>query len=194
MFLKVLSVVLVLSVFNSCKKDADNSNKTVADINGIWKLVSIDAKTTSSTQSGSIRSVTSTAYITQNNTGTITFTASKLTSNGIGYSVNTTSNIEVYENGILLSKYTMPFAITTPASSSSVDYKRVNNDSIYMQSGSLFMNGTNQDTQAGGARIKLESNKMYIIQSGTKTTTINSQGTSATMISTVNYTATLQRQ
>jgi hypothetical protein len=121
--------------------------------------------TAEATQSGeSDKSVTTSSYTTENNTGTMTIDASTMTSNNISYTVNTTAKAYMYQNNVLIDSLEVPFNFTAPPSSGSVNYRFVTSDSIYSDQGSLFMNGVTQNTIPSGARIKLENDILYLTQ------------------------------
>lgn len=98
-----------------CCVDNSNTSVDVDNITGILKLISLDSKITSTTQQGPTRTVTLTDFISPNTTGTITFTALKVISNGIGYSVNTNANVEYMRKLHCFRNIPMPFQLTTPA-------------------------------------------------------------------------------
>jgi len=162
-----LPVIFSMLFFVSCQKSAD-SPSSPADIKGTWTLVSISATTNATsevTQSGETnKSVTTSSYTTENNTGTITIDASTMTSNNISYTVNTTAKAYMYQNNILIDSLEVPFDFTAPPSSGSINYRFVTSDSIYSDQGSLFMNGVTQTTIPSGARIKLENDILYLTQ------------------------------
>jgi len=162
-----LLVIFTTLFFVSCQKSTD-SPSSPADIKGTWTFVSMSATTNTTaeaTQSGeSDKSVTTSSYTTENNTGTMTIDASTMTSNNISYTVNTTAKAYMYQNNVLIDSLEVPFNFTAPPSSGSVNYRFVTSDSIYSDQGSLFMNGVTQNTIPSGARIKLENDILYLTQ------------------------------
>ena len=95
-----LLVIFTTLFFVSCQKSTD-SPSSPADIKGTWTFVSMSATTNTTaeaTQSGeSNKSVTTSSYTTENNTGTMTIDASTMTSNNISYTVNTTAKAYMYK-------------------------------------------------------------------------------------------------
>ncbi len=194
-----LCTVFVSLTFFSCQKDvSDNPSSGQVDILGNWKFISMDVKTKSIAEandgSESLKTVTTTDYITANNTGSITIDASKMSSSNLSYYINTTGSSYIYENGSLTDSLIFPFQFTAPATSSIANYRLVGTDSVYFESGSMFMNGVTQPTQSSGAKLKFEGDMLYLIQSIAQSKTENIQGT--TVISNVQASVTvgLQRQ
>ena len=207
-FTLLLSVLFCLSIV-SCQKGIEGplppgtvsggtgNNNGGTDITGTWKLISVEAKTSSTnevTLGGElIKTVTESNYVTENSKGTVTFDASKMTSKDVSYDINTISKITTYENGVLLDTLSLPMSVSVPASSGAASFIRIGSDSLYFQSGSLFMGGTTQDTQAGGAKIKLEQDKLYLEQTHSKSTTISDQGATMTTFEHATVIITMQR-
>ena len=161
------TTILITVLFLSCKKNSDSPSSTNAIV-GSWNFVSMNATTTSisesSQSSGTQKTVTNSNYTTQNNTGTVTIDASTIKTSNLSYSVNTTAKSYFYQDNVLTDSLESPFTFTVPASSSGVTYKYVSSDSIYFDQGTLLMNGVTQSTTPGGAKIKLEGDMLYITQ------------------------------
>ena len=166
-FLLVSSTILITVLFLSCQKNSGSPSSTNAII-GTWNFVSMNATTNAileSTQGAQTqKTITTSSYTTQNNTGTVIIDASTMKTNNLSYSVNTTAKSYVYQNDVLTDSLESPFSFTAPVSSSGVTYKYVSSDSIYFNNGTLFMNGVTQGTTPGGARIKSEGDMLYITQ------------------------------
>ncbi|TDH21333.1 hypothetical protein EXU57_20575 [Segetibacter sp. 3557_3] len=194
-FTPFIAAVLSLTIF-ACQKGIDgtvqNGTGTTttipsnAGLIGTWKLVSLEVQTKSSNQviSGADinKTVTTTNYITDNNTGSISFSPTIATTSNISYSVNTMANALMYENGVFLDSFSMPFQFNVPPASSSISYQRIGSDSLHFQSGFSLMNNTTQATQPAGAKMKLDKNRLYITQTVNQTTSQLIQGDVATAI------------
>jgi hypothetical protein len=130
----------------SCQKEVDFQNENNSgnpgggtgnnntNIIGDWDFVGMTAHTysavTVSEGGEQLKAVTTSDYITQNNTGTIQITASDFISTGIGYSIDTIVNSKTYINGVLFDDTDYPFVMTLPPTSSTSPYTRINNDSL----------------------------------------------------------------
>lgn len=192
-----LSAITVLFAFASCSKDA--VQPAVADnMIGTWKFISIKAQTANTKEvtdgTETYKTLTTTSYVTEKNSGTFKFDGSKMSTENIVYSINAVGTTSVFENGTLTDSTSLPFQITAPMSSGSASYRKVGVDSIYVESGSAFMSGITQNSKGGGAKIKLENDKLYLIQSAAETETETEDG--VTSISKVEgiFTITLQKQ
>lgn len=198
-FTVVLSAILLTVAFMSCQKGIDEPTATNAsDITGKWKFISLQAQltTTQEVSDGGdvLKTITLSDYTSENNTGSVTIDETKMTSNNLSYSINTISKSSIFENGTLIDTLSVPFQVTIPASSGSANYQRISADSIYGQAGTMFIGGAVQSTQAGGMRIKMENDKLYLMESVMQTTTTSDQGAIANQIVQGKVVATLQRQ
>jgi hypothetical protein len=132
---------------------------------GTWKFLSMRGITSSIVEFNdgvdNIKSVTLSDYTTINNTGTLKFDGSTMTSNGIGYSVDFIAKGYFYTNGTLDDSLEVPFSFTAPPTSATASYKKIGSDSIYVQSG-MFTTGSGGTSQssAGGYKLKFDGDKM----------------------------------
>ena len=190
----LLAVVLLLALV-SCSKDGTNAG---SDITGNYKYVSTQVKTTSTVQSISgsyiAKTVTTSEYTTQNNTGTVTIDASKFITSNIAYFINSTAKSTVYENGAVTDTFSFPFQFTLPASSGTSTYKRVGTDSLYFTAGSVLNGGSTTTSQPGGAKIKFENGKLLLYNSAVQSNTTTNQGETVISVGTVVAVTTMQKQ
>ena len=111
-FLLVSNTILITVLFLSCKKNSNSPSPTNAII-GTWNFISMNATTSvilQSTQGAQTqKTVTTSSYTTQNNTGTIVIDASTMKTNNLSYSVNTTAKSYVYQNNVLRDSLESPF-------------------------------------------------------------------------------------
>ncbi len=188
---------LILSVaFVSCSKEAEQpAAKT--DITGNWKFISMEGKTSTTMQvthgTDVMKSITTSEYITQKNTGTLIIDESKMSANNFSYYINTTAKGTIYQNGTT-EVFSSPFEFTVPPYNATVTYKRAGADSIYFDSGSLFADGVTTQTKAGVAKFRIDNGKLYLVQAMTESMTESDQGASAATTIQVTLTATLQKQ
>jgi hypothetical protein len=179
--LNVLRVILLSFVIVSCQKDIDNT-AAAADITGTWNFISIDAKTSNTQQTADetdvFKTITVNDYVTEKNSGTIIFDGAKMTANNLLYSINTLAKSSIYENGTLTDTVSEQINFTVPSLSGAAPYKKISADSLYFESGSFFTSGsTSQSTQKpGGVKLKLENDKLYLIQSAMQSATETNDG------------------
>ena len=195
--LSVLTCTLVCALLISCQKD-NAENPTALSLAGSYKFVSMEmngvATTTANDGTDVVKAVTVTKYKTKNNTGTVNFTTSTLSSINLSYEIDTTIKVSQYTNGNLDMEMDMEFQFQIPPTSSTSTYKVITSDSLYFSSGSMFVDGTaTQATQASGARIKKEGDLLQLIVPTNQTTTQNTQGVVATTIYNGVGTITLQK-
>jgi hypothetical protein len=152
-----------------------------ASLIGTWKMLDLTANTESDVEvSDGIsveRALTVTDYKTMNNKGTITFDATKMTSSGLGYDINDTAFSYLYSDGVLIDSIDFPFQFSIPSSSGQTNYKVVGSDSLYFESGSFSVPGTDpQASQASGARYRIDGDILTMTSSSVSSDTESSQG------------------
>jgi hypothetical protein len=164
------------------------------DITGNWKFVSFSAVTQSTNQftlAGlTAKTVTNSDYTTTNNTGTVTITSNNMTINAVSYDVADTAFAFYYENNVLIDTISQGFGFHLPSYNATSTYKRVNQDSIYINSQVL------DPSVSGGSgyRISLNGNILKMTTSIVKDTSINMGGYVASQHETATAVTTLQRQ
>ncbi len=103
-------------------------------ITGEYDFVGLSATTYSSVivseQGSELKSVTVSDYVTKNNVGTATITASDIMFMGVGYSIDTTTNGKTYIDGILLMDTDLPFVAAFPPTNTTNPYTRIDDDSL----------------------------------------------------------------
>lgn len=195
-FTLAFSALIVSIAFISCSKEAEQpAAKT--DITGNWKFISMEGKTSTTMQvtdgTDGIKSITTSEYTTQKNTGSLIIDEAKMSANNLSYYINTTAKGTIYQNGTS-EVVSSPFEFTVPSYNATATYKRIGADSIYFNSGSLFADGVTTQTNAGGAKFRIEDGKLYLVQSIMQSTSETDGG--VTEASTVQATllATFQKQ
>jgi hypothetical protein len=157
--------ILLTALFVSCKKDGDKPAAT-AELTGSWNFISLDVQGTSTEEfndgSADQKTVTTSIYTTENNTGNLFIDASSMSSNNISYSINTTSSSDYYVNGMFIKSFEVPFSFSAPPSNGSCTYKIINADSIYFENGNVFLSGVSQATIPCGAKLKREGNTLFM--------------------------------
>ncbi|WP_018615594.1 hypothetical protein [Segetibacter koreensis] len=196
----VFSSVIISFAFVCCQKGIEQP-QTVAiqsGITGNWGFISIEGRTSNAQEitegSNVVKTVTMSEYISEKNAGTLRIDGTKMTTNNISYSINAFSKSSIYENGELTDTLSLPVQFAAPASSASTTYQMVGADSVYFETGSTFMSDITQMTEPSGAKIKLESDKLYLIQSATQSTTNTEDGATTTSTLQGTFIITFQRQ
>ncbi len=193
-------------VFVSCQKEIPLNN--FGDITpggggnsilGTWIFAGATVSSYSeatANDGGSInKSVSKIDYSTKNNTGTYTFTADKINSNGVSYLIDTTGIVYYYTNGVFEDSLDIPFTFPVSLDSTSSDYKLVGTDSFYV-SGASFSINTGTGTTAvnslpSGGKYNISGNTLILSFATTRDTTITDSGTGVAIKQRVNATIKL---
>lgn len=138
MKLTVGSIFVSLALV-SCQKHVYNETRIFNRLIGSWDFISIDAQTQSSQeyQLGELkqRSKAQLNYITENNSGKITFSDSVITIQNLTYTISSEIKTYNYKNDVLTDSNTVPYNITFFEPYSACKYKRISSDSIYFPKG-----------------------------------------------------------
>lgn len=195
----LLFFALSILFFTSCKKDSSaESGNANPDILGNYKFVSLTANTTSikTVNDGTTieKSITKSTYTTINNAGTMTIEPTKMTSKDLAYDISTTATADIYEDGVYIDTYDMPFEFSVPPSSSTSDYKWITKDSVYFTTGSMFYNGSSITTGGDGSKLRLEGDKLYFSGYKEQNSTTTEQGLQITTNDKASVVAIYQKQ
>jgi len=148
---------LILTIFLiSCQKEVDLQNggggTTQKDIIGSYNFVGIgytqSASVVAGTGTAQEKILTKTGFNTTNNVGTINITATDFKTNLVGYKAAGIVTTEYYLGGALVQSMDAPFDQDYPPSSGNSTYRKINNDSIY------FETGLDGDPTPLGARVR----------------------------------------
>ncbi len=165
-------------VFASCQKEisvdstsgsggSGGGGSTSGSIIGTWKFVNAvnDATATVIMDDGTdiIKTVSLTKYTTENNKGTITFTADKMIYKDLSYSIASTTKGYFYVNADLIDSIEAPFNFSLPTYSAEVPYTKVGADSLYFPGGSMSIpSGGTAQSQPQGMKYRFEGNKLIV--------------------------------
>jgi uncharacterized protein YbbC (DUF1343 family) len=198
---KLFVLFSLLSIlFISCQKEIDGveSPSTQNKLQGEYKLISIEANTIA-TQELTLGSeveklVVISHYITKENKGTIKFDATTLSSINMSYSIDTVAKGYLYASGILIDSLEIPVQFALPPSNTSSPYKMVGADSIYFSGGAAVIgNEPSQQGIPGGAKLKFDGDKLYMISRYNNTTTTIEQGVKVVSTQQGTFTTKLQK-
>ncbi|HEY6505260.1 MAG TPA: hypothetical protein VIZ28_14900 [Chitinophagaceae bacterium] len=172
-----------------------NNNNIIGD----WDYVGMTATTNSSvtvpSPAGELKAVTVSGYTTKNNTGTVNITATEFIFTGMGYTIDTMSNVKTYLNGLLIGDQDVPFTMTSPPTNNTSPYTRINNDSLTV-SGSFGINNPSGLTPPGphGIKIGWSGDTLLLRMVTSFTQSITQGGTSGTLDATLNGIIKLKRR
>ncbi|HEV2480755.1 MAG TPA: hypothetical protein VGS79_13860 [Puia sp.] len=157
----------ILTVAVSCKKSSSPPSNAVT---GTWNFVNMSARTQVNAVVSGDSTITYASYITQNNSGTITFTIDSMAVNGLAYSVSSTATTYAYYQGMIYDTLTNPFIATLPATSMDVSYKLIGTDSLYFPNGGLLPTGITSSSQGQGGHFVISGDTLRLTVSGADTT------------------------
>lgn len=172
-----LTLLAITVLIYSCKKDDANADTA---IQGTYKLTYLTAKTNSTiTDDDGGKAVSTSDYTTIDNHGTIVFDASKLTTTGISYSVNSVSSNYFYQDNELIDSVSFPLVVTIPPISSAGTYKLIGADSIYISAGLVPTAGSGATVMEGsGGRYKMDGKVLTITEHFLKDSVFTESGIS----------------
>jgi hypothetical protein len=174
--------LLVLTVFSallfSCKKDESVTPDNNNSIAGTWTFVNMTGHTNNtqiSVENGNTyKNVSISDYTSINNTGEMTIDAGTMTNTNFTYTADTQVYGTSYINGVSQGTLSAPYTFTAPVSSSSIPYKLISKDSMYLSVGTVTTGGTTVPSTAAGFKIAWSGDTL-LLKSGFL------QGTSAYM-------------
>lgn len=170
---QLLSLITCFLILTSCQKEM--SYEAPGDLQdpallGVWTFVSEETETISEERiivdTDIMRSITTSHYITKNNTGTLTIDPARMTLSNYSYTIDTTVYGEIYENDVFLYDVEMPFNFDMPPVNTVQNYTLVGADSIYFPAGGIIsMEGAAAGipTVASGSKYRVEGNKLTLI-------------------------------
>lgn len=158
----------LLTIAISCKKSSAPPSNVVT---GTWNFVNMSTQTQVNAVVSGDSTVTYANYITQNNSGSITFTMDSMDVNSLAYSVSSTATTYAYYQGKIYDTLTTPFSATLPATSMNVSYKLIGTDSLYFPNGGLLPAGITSSSQGQGGRFVISGDTLRMTVSGSDTTT-----------------------
>ena len=191
-----LSVIIVSTLFVSCQKEVVSDIQGGA-FSGTYKFISMQVNSISTVQADFgvevEKTVTISHYLSKDNSGTIKFEGSRLTSTDLSYSIDTIIKVYSYLDDVLYDSLDMTFQFSVPPSSATAPYKMIGSDSLYLSSGSMFMGDTTQQTVPVGYKIRTEGDKLYMTYKHNSTSTQDTQGITIVSTSEGSATSTFQK-
>lgn len=165
--LTFLSLVLTSLMIASCHKSNTGGNSTQLVGNYTLLYLTLQAQSISEESGGgqTQKTVTYTNYKTTQNSGTVSFSTDSIFSKGVGYTINTTTNSYVYQNGVLSDSISLPFSLTYPPSNSTTKYDVIGQDSILFHGGYLMtgLGGSTTVAPPSGGRFSFKGDTLFLI-------------------------------
>lgn len=173
---------------------------TNISIIGDFDFVGMTASTKSTitvTEAGqTLKNVTTSAYVSKNNTGTVKITATDFISSNLAYDIDTTMKLQMYVNGLMVDEREMPFEMSSPPSSVTAPYVRNNNDSITVTGSFIPTSGSPAApaTTPAGMRISWSGDTLVLRTNVSVSTTTDLVGIPGTMVASISGVMKLKRK
>lgn len=207
--IKILPAFLLAFILISCQKEIKfngdlgpanggtnnggngGSGGNTSNIEGNYDFVGTYGTTlaTLTLSSGGIelKTVTTSAYNTVNNTGTARITSNQFISTNVGYDIDTTMHVKTYILGALSDEEDLPFDASTPPTSTTANYVRNSADSITFDPGTW---GTVTDPSGAGipvgplgGKLSWHGDTLWVKSSFILTRDVDQGGTPAHIVS-----------
>lgn len=172
------SILLVLfaTLLFSCKKEEswesvgnnnnnnnnngnnNNGNNNSSDITGTWTFVNMTAHT-NNTQTrvengATVKYVSISDYTSIKNAGEMIIDAGIMVTKDFTFTADTQVYGTSYINGVSQGTLAAPYTFTSPVTNSSIPYKLIGKDSIYLSVGTVINGGTMVPSTPGGLKYK----------------------------------------
>src|SRR5580704_1092946 len=162
-----------LLIIGACKKDSGSNSGN--PITGNWKFISVSSVTQAIVQTSdgisAYKTITNSAYLSTNNSGTVTIAGNTMTANGVAYSITDTAYASDYQDNVLIDTFSQVFTFNFPASNSVSNYKLINSDSVYFTGQGIFSTPGATGSMPAGARLVLNGNILTMTSSVVKDST-----------------------
>lgn len=192
-----------LLLLAACSKNTSTTNSNSAPLAGNYQFLylttAINVTETASFAGQTAQLVITSGYKTQQNTGTVVFTADSTIGNGIGYSYDTTATSVETVPGTAPVTTTQRFTGTVPPTSSSSKYQIIGADSVYFPGGVLGAGSISTGSQAAiapptGGHFAFKGDTLTIVTKINQTSPDNINGVPATATTMVDATIYLLKQ
>ena len=205
----ILLTAILSIFFFGCQKEADlqgistngnagTSGSGAIDLSGTWKFISFHAKTLATNEvvagAYTMKTVTTSDYTSENNTGTVVFNTNSMSYDNLSYSINTVAFASTYENGVLIDTLSVPMQANLPATKGQSNFTAIGADSLYFQGGSTMFGASSQTTKPSGVKIKREQDKLYLTQKVAESNNTTVQGQTVKSNQQAEIVTTFQKQ
>lgn len=162
-------VLCFLLVAISCKKSAQPPAANA--VTGNWNFVSANVQAKVLVLQTGDTSISYPGYLSQHNSGTISFTVDSMSVNGLGYAVDTSFKTYFYANGAIFDSASTPLTGMLQPTSTGTTYRMVNTDSLYFANAGVFYPaGVTAPSQGQGASFVVSGDTLRIISQINDTT------------------------
>lgn len=122
---------------NNSKEGSSNNGQLAGNYQFLYLTTAINLTEQASIGGHTAKLVIVSGYKTDQNTGTVVFTADSAIGKDIGYSYDTTTTTTEYDDGVAQTPQIDPFTGTVPPTSSTSKYQVIGTDSVYFPGGVL---------------------------------------------------------
>lgn len=179
---KIGLMIFTIIIFAGCQKElADyttnpsdpgntggNDSTAVNLLKGSWNFDSLhlDSKDSSfvNVDTFSTLTVTTLNYTSFGNNGTLIIDDSLFKFNNYTYSISTTGNATIYEDGVFVNNTDFPFVYYVPPANSVANYKLITSDSLYFPEGDFAVADTSTTSKPYGLTFKVDSTSLVFTQ------------------------------
>ncbi|HEY4288783.1 MAG TPA: hypothetical protein VGN00_16885 [Puia sp.] len=175
-----------------------NSTQLVGNYQFLYMTTNINVTESVSFAGQTASVVILSGYKTQENTGTVIFTADSAMGNGIGYSYDTTATVIENDPGAAPDTTVQAFTGSVPATTSSSKYQIIGTDSVYFPGGVLGAGGITGAPAAiappTGGHFTIQGDTLIITTKINQTYPDNINGIPTTANANINATIKLLKQ
>lgn len=197
-------VIGFLLLLAACSKNtskpngSSNSTQLVGNYNFLYMTTNINVTESVSYLGQTASVLILSGYKTQQNTGTVVFTADSAIGNGIGYSYDTTATVIQTSPGLPSDTTVQAFTGSVPATSSTSKYQIIGTDSVYFPGGVLGAGGISGAPAAvappTGGHFTIKGDTLTITTKINQTYPDNINGVPTTATANVNATIVMLKQ
>jgi hypothetical protein len=198
-------VIGFLLLLAACSKNtskpngSSNSTQLVGNYDFLYMTTNINVTESASYLGQTATVVILSGYKTQQNTGTVVFSADSAMGNGIGYSYDTTAMVIETDPGAAPDTTVQAFAGSVPATTSTSKYQVIGTDSVYFPGGVLGAGGITTGAPAAiapptGGHFTVKGDTLTITTKINQTYPDNINGIPTTATANVNATIILLKQ
>lgn len=161
LFLLAACITLLLSCEKNESIEPEGNN-----IIGTWTFVNMTAHTTTTEThivgGDSYKSVSMADYTTTGNAGEMTINASLMETKDFTYTAHFFAHVSLYMNDVLEDTVSFAIEFTAPVSSSSIPYKKIGSDSMYLSVGTVTTDGTTVPSIPGGLKFSWSGDTLLL--------------------------------
>jgi hypothetical protein len=167
--LLILTPVLFIFMFYACSKSNNNNSSNSQGLVGTWNFLGVTGGTKTVVSEGlGVTMVAYPAFVTTNNTGSITFSKDSMNASGVGYAVDTAFWAYFYYGGVVYDSTRQPLSYTVPPTSTTSKYNLIGTDSLYFPKGGL-LTALDSASTGQGCKYVLKGDSLLLTSGGVDT-------------------------